>query len=146
MRTTARSAAGDVVAAFRGTVEEVTEADGILQVLDLSSRAVAEQAETVEKVLADLGAADKPRVVALNKVDLLGPAARRRAVAALSARYPGAVAISATDKAGFPDLLEAVDQASRGDVVKLEIPLPYCPERLPPELRRLGCVQKPEYF
>jgi GTP-binding protein HflX len=135
----------DLVAAFRATLEEVTEADVILQVLDLSSPAVAEQAETVEKVLADLGAADKPRVVALNKVDLLGPAARRRAVAALTARYPGAVAISAIDKAGLPNLLEAVDQASRGDVVKLEILVPYGREGVLAELRRIGGVEKTEY-
>jgi len=135
----------DLVAAFRATLEEVTEADVILQVLDLSSPAVAEQAETVEKVLADLGAADKPRVVAMNKVDLLGPAARRRAVAALTARYPGAVAISAIDKAGLPNLLEAVDQASRGDVVKLEILVPYGREGVLAELRRIGGVEKTEY-
>ncbi|MGA8922493.1 MAG: GTPase HflX, partial [Candidatus Dormiibacterota bacterium] len=41
----------DLVAAFRATLEEVTEADVILQVLDLSSHAVEEQAETVDKVL-----------------------------------------------------------------------------------------------
>jgi len=135
----------DLVAAFRATLEEVTEADVILQVLDLSAPAVAEQAETVEKVLAELGAADKPRVVALNKVDLLGPAARRRAVAALSARYPGAVAISATNKLGLPNLLEAIDQASRGDVVKLEILVPYGREGVLAELRRIGGVEKTEY-
>jgi GTPase len=135
----------DLVAAFRATLEEVTEADVILQVLDLSSPAVADQAETVDKVLAELGAADKPRVVALNKVDLLGPAARRRAVAALTARYPGAVAISATNTAGLPDLLEAVDEASRGDVVKLEILVPYGREGVLAELRRIGGVDKTEY-
>jgi GTP-binding protein HflX len=135
----------DLVAAFRATLEEVTEADVIIQVLDLSSPAVAEQAETVEKVLAELGAADKPRVVALNKVDLLGPAARRRAVAALSSRYPGAVAISATNKLGLPNLLEAIDQASRGDVVKLEILVPYGREGVLAELRRIGGVEKTEY-
>jgi GTP-binding protein HflX len=135
----------DLVAAFRATLEEVTEADVILQVLDLSSPAVAEQAHTVEEVLAELGAADKPRVVALNKVDLLGPAARRRAVAALTARYPGAVAISATDKLGLPNLLEAIEQASRGDIVKLEILVPYGREGVLAELRRIGGVEKTEY-
>ena len=135
----------DLVAAFRATLEEVTEADVILQVLDLSSPAVAEQAETVEKVLSELGAENKPRVVALNKVDLIGPAARRRAVAALSARYPGAVAISATNKLGLPNLLEAIDQASRGDVVKLEILVPYGREGVLAELRRIGGVEKTEY-
>jgi GTP-binding protein HflX len=135
----------DLVAAFRATLEEVTEADVILQVVDLSSPAASEQAETVEKVLADLGAADKPRVVALNKVDLLGPAARRRAVAVLTARYPGAVAISATNQLGLPNLLEAVDEASRGDVVKLEILVPYGREGVLAELRRIGGVEKTEY-
>jgi GTP-binding protein HflX len=135
----------DLVAAFRATLEEVTEADVILQVLDLSAPAAAEQAETVEKVLVELGAADKPRVVALNKVDMLGPAARRRAVAALSARYPSAVAISATNKVGLPNLLEAIDQASRGDVVKLEILVPYGREGVLAELRRIGGVDKTEY-
>jgi GTP-binding protein HflX len=135
----------DLVAAFRATLEEVTEADVIIQVLDLSAPAAAEQAATVEKVLAELGAVDKPRVVALNKVDLLGPAARRRAVASLSARYPGAVAISATNKLGLPNLLEAIDQASRGDVVKLEILVPYGREGVLAELRRIGGVEKTEY-
>jgi len=135
----------DLVAAFRATLEEVTEADVIVQVLDLSSPAVAEQAETVEEVLADLGAADKPRVVVLNKVDLLGPASRRRAVSALSERYPGAVAISATSRTGFDPLLAALDQASRGDAVALEILVPYGREAVLAELRKIGGVERTEY-
>jgi len=135
----------DLVAAFRATLEEVTEADVIVQVLDLSSPAVAEQAETVEQVLADLGAADKPRVVVLNKVDLLGPASRRRAVSALSERYPGAVAISATSRTGFDPLLAALDQASRGDSVALEILVPYGREAVLAELRKIGGVERTEY-
>src|ERR1700730_8424740 len=115
----------DLIAAFRATLEEVTEADLILQVLDVSSPSVDEQAATVDKILGDLGAADKPRVVALNKVDLLGPASRRRAITSVSSRYPGAVAISATNRAGFADLLDAMDKASRGDIVSLEILVPY---------------------
>ena len=135
----------DLVAAFRATLEEVTEADIIVQVLDASSPAADEQAETVEEVLADLGAADKPRVVALNKVDLLGPSARRRAVGALSARYPGAVAISAMTRTGFPDLLDAIEKASRGEVVKLEILVPYGRESVLADLRRIGGVEHTEY-
>jgi GTP-binding protein HflX len=135
----------DLVAAFRATLEEVTEADVILQVLDVSAPAVEEQAETVEEVLADLGAAHKPRVVALNKVDLLGPAARRRAVGALTARYPGAVAISAINRTGFPELLEAIDKASRGDVVALDLLVPYGREGVLAELRRIGGVERTEY-
>ncbi|TMD03508.1 MAG: GTPase HflX, partial [Chloroflexi bacterium] len=80
----------DVVAAFRATLEEVTYADVVLQVLDLGDPAAEQQAATVEQVLGQLDAADKPRVVALNKVDLLGPATRRRAIQAIRDRYPAA--------------------------------------------------------
>jgi GTPase len=135
----------DLVAAFRATLEEVTEADLIVQVLDLSSPAVDEQAATVEEVLADLSAGDKPRVVALNKVDLLGPASRRRAIAALTERYPGAVAISALQQTGFDELLGAIDAASRGDSVLLEILVPYGREGVLAELRKIGGVDRTEY-
>jgi len=135
----------DLVAAFRATLEEVTEADLVVQVLDLSSAAVEEQAATVDRVLADLGAADKPRVVALNKVDLLGPASRRRAIGALTQRYPGAVAISATNRTGLGDLLTAIDHASRGDSVPIEILVPYGREGVLAELRKIGGVERTEY-
>ncbi len=135
----------DLVAAFRATLEEVTEADLIIQVLDLSSPAVAEQAATVERVLAELGAVDKPRVVALNKADLLGPASRRRAITALSERYPGAVAISALKGTGFSELLKAIDRASRGDAVAIEILVPYGREGVLAELRKIGGVERTEY-
>jgi GTPase len=135
----------DLVAAFRATLEEVTEADLIVQVLDASSPAVLEQAATVEQVLADLGAKDKPRVVVLNKVDLLGPAARRRAIGTISSRYPGAVPISATKHTGFGELLSAVDQSSRGDTVAFEILVPYGGESVLAALRKVGGVERTEY-
>jgi GTP-binding protein HflX len=135
----------DLVAAFRATLEEVTEADLIVQVLDVSSPAVLEQAATVEQILTDLGAKDKPRVVALNKVDLLGPAARRRAIGAVSTKYPGAVAISATNRTGFGELLTAVDRSSRGDTVDLEILVPYGRESVLAALRKIGGVDRTEY-
>jgi GTP-binding protein HflX len=135
----------DLVAAFRATLEEVTEADVIVQVLDVSSPTVLEQAATVEQVLSDLGAKDKPRVVALNKVDLLGPSARRRAIGAISSRYPGAVAISATQRTGFGELLTAVDRSSRGDTVDFEILVPYGKESVLATLRKVGGVERTEY-
>ncbi|HKV88030.1 MAG TPA: GTPase HflX [Candidatus Dormibacteraeota bacterium] len=135
----------DLVAAFRATLEEVTEADLIVEVLDLSSPAVEEQADTVERVLADLGAAEKPRVVALNKLDLLGPASRRRALGALTARYPAAVAISATSRTGFDELLAAMDRASRGEMIEVELLVPYGSEGVLAALRRIGGVERTEY-
>ena len=135
----------DLVAAFRATLEEVTEADVVVQVLDLSSPAVEEQANTVEQVLTDLGAAAKPRMVALNKVDLLGPATRRRLLATFAERYPGAVAISAVQRTGLGELLQALDRASRGDAVPVEIMVPWGREGVLAELRKIGGVERTEY-
>jgi 50S ribosomal subunit-associated GTPase HflX len=83
--------------------------------------------------------------VALNKVDLLGPASRRRAVGSLVTRYPGAVAISAINRLGFAELLGAMDQASRGDTVPLEILVPYGSEGVLAALRKVGGVERTEY-
>ena len=135
----------DLVAAFRATLEEVTEADLVIQVLDASSPAVEEQASTVDSELASLGAGDKPRVVVLNKVDLLGPAGRRRVVGALSARYPGTVPISALQGLGFEELLQAIDAASRGEMVGVEILVPYGSERVLASLRKIGGIERTEY-
>src|SRR5260221_4767030 len=135
----------DLVAAFRATLEEVTEADLIIQVLDVSSPTVLDQAATVESELADLQAADKPRVVVLNKADLLGPAARRRLLASLAERYPGVVAISATMGSGFDELLRAIDDASRGDTVELDLLVPYGSEGVLATLRRIGGIERTEY-
>ena len=135
----------DVVAAFRATLEEVTYADLVLQVVDVADPAALEQAETVDAELGELRAADKPRVVALNKVDQLGPAARRRAVQALHERYPDAVAVSAVNRTGFESLLSALEAASRDDVVPVDLLVPYGREQVLHDLRQVGGVDRTEY-
>jgi len=60
-----------IVTAFRATLEELDEASILLHVVDLSSRNATEQCQTVEDILADLKLTDKPRITALNKIDLL---------------------------------------------------------------------------
>ena len=62
-----------VVAAFRATLEEALDASIILHVLDITHPNAAEQANVVNRILADLGVADKPKILALNKTDLLNP-------------------------------------------------------------------------
>ena len=61
-----------LVAAFRATLEEISEADVLVHVVDLTHPNAEEQAATVRKVLAELKVGDKPTVVALNKIDELG--------------------------------------------------------------------------
>ena len=90
-----------LVASFSATLEETRRADLILHVVDLSSPAYPAEMETVRAVLADLGVAATPVLVALNKVDLVSePSAVRRA----TADVPGAVAISALRGAGLDQL------------------------------------------
>jgi GTPase len=60
-----------LVAAFRATLEELEDADLLLHVVDITHPAAADQAQTVEETLGELGVADKPRITALNKIDLL---------------------------------------------------------------------------
>ena len=60
-----------VITAFRATLEELVEASLLLHVVDLSSPNAAEQCQIVEDILDDLEIADKPRITALNKIDLL---------------------------------------------------------------------------
>src|ERR687891_2406672 len=65
-----------LVDAFRATLEEVTRADVLLEVVDASDPHHLEHRATVQAVLDELGAGDKPRVVAWNKADLLDEVAR----------------------------------------------------------------------
>jgi 50S ribosomal subunit-associated GTPase HflX len=81
----------------------------------------------------------------LNKVDLLAPLARRRAIGAVTSRYPDAVAISATKGAGLKELLAAVEKSSRGDIVDYEILVPYGGESVLAALRKIGGVERTEY-
>jgi GTP-binding protein HflX len=60
-----------LVDAFRATLEEISEATVLLHIVDLTSHNAAEQSQVVEGILQDLGLENKPRVTALNKIDLL---------------------------------------------------------------------------
>jgi GTPase len=135
----------DLVAAFRATLEEVTFADVVLQVVDAAAEAAQEQARTVDEILAELGAAEKPRVVALNKVDLLGPVTLRRAMRAFSERYAALVPISALRGSGLDGLGDAIDAATADRYVALEVLVPYGREGVLQELRQYGGLERIEY-
>jgi GTP-binding protein HflX len=93
-----------LVKAFRATLEEVTEAALILHVVDASSPSAAEHTTHVLKVLAEIGAAEIPQLLIMNKMDRLpGEAGHHSST-------PG-VAISALTGAGMDRLLAAIDEA-----------------------------------
>jgi GTP-binding protein HflX len=135
----------DLVASFRATLEEVTSADVVLQVVDATDPAAEAQARTVDSVLDDLGAGAAPRVVALNKADGLGPAGRRRALRAFHERYASVVAISALRRQGVEELGAALGKVMQRDMVDMELLVPYGRESVLVELRREGVVEETSY-
>lgn len=66
-----------IISAFRATLEELTEANLLIHVVDITSPGATHQCETVEQILEELDVAGKPRVTALNKIDLLLDEGRR---------------------------------------------------------------------
>ncbi len=100
-----------LVASFRSTLAEAAEADLLLHVVDLSHPAWREQVEETRRVLSEIGADEVPEVVVLNKVDR--PAASER-LADAQADETGALAISALNGAGLPELREVVEAQISG--------------------------------
>jgi GTP-binding protein HflX len=116
-----------LVAAFRATLEEVTEADLILHVRDAHHPDSAAQRADVLAVLGDLGLGDdveERMVEVMNKIDLLDPAARA-GLAGQSLRNAQSVPVSAATGEGCAELLALVDDRLDGNSrpVRLDVPL-----------------------
>jgi GTPase len=111
-----------LVAAFRATLEEITEADLIVHVVDITHPNVEEQVTTVVQVLEELEATDQPVVTALNKIDALPHA---NDITAEDVGLPNAVAVSALTGQGLEDLLAALERAMEEEMVLINLILPY---------------------
>ena len=98
----------DLVEAFRATLEEVLRADLLIEVVDASDPDFVGQQQAVQVVLDELGAGDKPRIVAFNKIDLLAPGLRAASMPA----GERAVFVSAASGEGIDPLLERVAGAA----------------------------------
>jgi GTP-binding protein HflX len=99
----------DLARAFRATLEELDEADLLLHVIDAADPAREQQTTAVEAILADLGLAETPRILVMNKVDLVPP--EERAVLARAGGDLPAIAISARDASTAAPLLAAIERA-----------------------------------
>jgi GTPase len=111
----------DLVDAFRATLEEVLRADLLIEVVDAADPDFIGQQEAVEAVLQELGAADKPRITAFNKIDLLAPELRAASMPAAER----AVFISATDGEGIDLLLGRVASILRDQMVPVDAVVPW---------------------
>ncbi len=116
-----------IVTAFRATLEELAEASILLHVVDFASHNAAEQCQVVEDILADLSLKDKPRITALNKVDLLLESGRNwaeeEAIDYLTDQSApsekNTILISATRGWGLSKLLELISQTLAGAAPKV---------------------------
>jgi GTPase len=112
----------DLVAAFRATLEEISEADLLLQVVDITHPQVSEQSEAVMDTLADLGVVDRPMLYALNKIDRLTD---RQALDDWLEEFPGSVPISAAEGVGLEQLLDEIEELLTENLVYVTLRLPY---------------------
>jgi GTP-binding protein HflX len=127
-----------LVDAFRATLEEVTRADVLLEIVDASDRHFAEHRATVQKVLEDLGAGDKPRLVAFNKADLIEEAARDGDTPAPA--IAGTVLISAVTGYGMETLKAELSAVLASLWVEVDIAIPYQAGELIARIRERGTI------
>jgi len=127
-----------LVDAFRATLEEVLRADVLIEVIDASDRHAPEHRRTVQTVLDELGAGDKPRLVVWNKVDLLEPAALDPD--AIAPVVAGEVSVSAVTGYGI-DTLRTTLAALLADLWEdVDVTLPYSEGELLARIRERGTV------
>ena len=103
-----------VVAAFRATLEELEGSDLLLHVVDITQPHAAEQAEAVDATLRELGLAETPRLLVVNKMDLLAPSPNGSAPRdALPLDGHPSVLVSAAKGWNLGELLEMVSERLR---------------------------------
>ena len=128
-----------LVDAFRATLEEVTRADVLLEVVDASDRHAPEHRQTVQGVLDDLGAGEKPRLVVYNKADLLVPAAADASTDAPI--VAGAVLVSASTGFGLETLRLRLSTLLADLWEEVDVALPYTEGELLARVRERGTVE-----
>jgi GTP-binding protein HflX len=110
-----------LVEAFRSTLEETAEADLIVHVVDGSDPEPEAQIAAVRGVLAEIGAADVPELVVVNKIDAADPVVLQ----ALRAREPGSISVSAKTGAGLAALRDVIEAALPRLETQVRVVVPY---------------------
>ena len=131
-----------LVEAFRSTLEEVTQSDLLLHVVDAGEPALDEQIAAVRTVLEEIEGAHLPELLVINKIDTVDETARTR----LSRLYPESLVVSALEGMGLESLVAAVDDALRARMTETELTIPYDRGDVLAAVYREGEVIKEEHL
>lgn len=127
-----------LVAAFRATLEEVTEADLLLHVVDGSQAQAWDHVDVVEDTLTTLDAVRMPKLLVLNKTDL-GEHPEPLDHEALG--YDAVLKISAREGTGLDALREAIDRMLADDLIHVSVLIPYAQGELLAAVHERGIVE-----
>ena len=111
----------NLIASFRSTLREIIDADLIIKVADISSPHCLQQLVSVEEVLNELGAGNRPSLIVFNKIDRLDENVFKIA----QKTYPEAVFISALNQLRIDDLIQALERAIAREGRYLRIQTPF---------------------
>ncbi|MFA5350969.1 MAG: GTPase HflX [Candidatus Omnitrophota bacterium] len=133
----------NLIEAFKATLEEVTDADLLIHVLDVSSPKVYEKNRAVIEVLRELKADNKPMITALNKVDLLSD---QMWLKAISSDFVNPVTISAKLKMNLDLLTRKIESVIPDRMIELDITIPHKRMDLVDLFYRQGKVEDIRYL
>lgn len=131
-----------LVDAFRATLEEVTEADLLLHVVDASHEQAEEQILAVDSVLSEIGAGEKSTLMVFNKADRPG---LEGVMARLTERFPTGVMISAKTGQGFEVLLDEIGRLLRPVRVQMNLLIPHASGACLARVHQVGQVLASSY-
>ncbi len=131
-----------LIEAFRATLEEVTDADVIVHLIDISHAKAREQASAVYKTLGELGCKDTSIVPVLNKIDKVK---NRIALEREKDEFCSALAVSALTGEGLQDLVSHIQSYVERSLVDIHYTLPLEEMKLINLIYENGHVQKREY-
>jgi GTP-binding protein HflX len=131
-----------LIDSFRATFEEVTEADLLIHVLDISDPHADEKSWSAYNVLKEIGCDDKPIITALNKTDRLKNSAP---VERLMRTHPRCAPVSAKEGAGLGELIEQLEAALADLLVFVRLRIPQSESRLVSRVHAEGNVITKKY-
>ena len=131
-----------LIASFKATLEEVINADLLVHIVDVSNPDALRQIESVNNVLAEIGCAESPMLLALNKVDIVEKISD---LEMLQTVFADAVCISAKTGCGLEQLTEAVLARYKGSVLLLRVSSSQSDGRVQSFLRAYGRIVEEQY-